>query len=457
MELLRRFKAYIQQHDLFHPKDRLLLAVSGGVDSVVLCELCRQAGYTFTIAHCNFQLRGEESVRDENFVKKLGDHYGVEVLLNRFNTDAYAQQRKCSIQVAARELRYAWFKEIAAGLSAYIVTAHHADDNIETVLMNFFKGTGLAGLRGILPLQGNIIRPLLFATKNQIKQFAADHQLQWVEDSSNAEDDYTRNYLRHKLLPVLKEVYPQVESNIAAGIERFRDIETLYRQQISDLVNKIAEHKGEEMHIPILKLKKTNGPGAVLYELIHPLGFTSKQVDQALHLLDSETGRYITSSSHRILKNRNWLIISPLHAEEISHVVVEKNNTSVQFSKGQLQFKLEKFDKPKSFIATDTGEMQPKIPQSSSNHALLDARMISFPLVLRKWKHGDYFYPFGMRKKKKVARFLIDQKLSAADKEKVWVLEMDKKIVWIIGMRIDDRFRITEGSTEIMRIEYIAD
>lgn len=475
MELLSRFRAYIQKHNLFHARDRLLLAVSGGVDSVVLCELCRLAGYDFIIAHCNFQLRGEESMRDENFVKHLGAGYGVEVLVKRFDTQSYARDHSCSIQVAARELRYGWFREIlakadlSAGLfeataqgfpyvkPAYLVTAHHADDNIETVLMNFFKGTGLAGLRGILPKQGNIVRPLLFATKESIKQFAAENTLQWVEDSSNAEDAYTRNYIRHNLVPVIREIYPQVESNLSASIERFRDIEILYRQKIEDTLKKLVEKRGEELHIPIVKLQKTQAAGAVVYELIQPFGFTSKQVDEVLHLLESETGKYVVSSTHRILKNRNWLIIAPLRSMEISQLVIEESEPNVCFPGGQLRFTKEEINKAKYFTAAETGEILPKVPYSTDNNiALLDARDIEFPLILRKWKPGDYFYPLGMRKKKKLARFFIDQKLSATDKERVWVLEMDKKIIWVVGMRIDDRFKITEGTKQALKIEFIA-
>ncbi|HYF30615.1 MAG TPA: tRNA lysidine(34) synthetase TilS [Chitinophagaceae bacterium] len=478
MELLRQFKAYIQKHDLFQPKDKLLLAVSGGVDSVVLCELCKQAGYQFTIAHCNFQLRGDESMRDENFVNALGPRYGAEVLVQRFDTEAYARQHKYSIQVAARELRYAWFNSIVQKHPppnpkhlqnsplgpTHIVTAHHAGDNIETVLMNFFKGTGMAGLRGILPKQGNIVRPLLFATKDAIKQFAADNQLQWVEDSSNAQDTYTRNYVRHNVLPVIKEIYSQAESNLATSIERFREIETLYRDKVNDVLKKLVERKGGELHIPILKLKKTSAPGAILYELMQPLGFTSKQVEEALHLMQSETGKYVVSETHRILKNRNWLIISSKQSADALHILIEGPG-KISFPPGILSLQ----ECPVAALPAGHGlklqatgqRLQRELPASldelprgNDDTALLDASAIQFPLLLRKWKPGDYFYPLGMRKKKKLARFFIDQKLSAADKENIWVLEIDKKILWIVGLRIDDRFKITDKTTKILQIKY---
>ena len=214
MDLIESFRSYIAQHHLFSAGSRLLIAVSGGVDSVVLCELCHQAGYRFEIAHCNFQLRGEESLRDEKFVRSLAEKYHVKIWVTHFDTTEYAASHKLSIQEAARELRYAWFNELLEeqGLS-FLLTAHHLDDSIETSLMNFFKGTGIAGLRGILPRQGKIIRPLLFAGKQELQDYALHHSLQWVEDSSNESDKYTRNYFRHQVIPLIQKIYPGVEKN----------------------------------------------------------------------------------------------------------------------------------------------------------------------------------------------------------------------------------------------------
>lgn len=448
MSLLKDFKAFVTKENLFQPKDHLLLAVSGGIDSVVLCELCKQAGYNFSIAHCNFQLRGEESVRDENFVRSLAQGYGVRFHVQHFDTEAYARQHKLSIQVAARNLRYQWFRELLSQFQIQkLLTAHHANDNIETLLMNFFKGTGITGLRGILPKQGDVVRPLLFATKEIIKQFAEENKLQWVEDSSNASDKYTRNYIRHQLMPLITEVYPQAESNLLSNIHRFREAEYLYRQAIEKLTKKLVEKKGEELHIPILKLQNTNAAATILYEILHPLNFTPKQTEEALHLIESETGKYLASSTHRIFKNRNWLIIAPNDTTIAENIVIEEGETSVRFALGELNFK---HDDLKGLSAILTGVEG----ASANNIALLDAVEIKYPLVLRKWKPGDYFYPLGMRKKKKLARFFIDNKLSATDKEKAWVLETDKKIIWVIGHRIDDRFRVSANTKKIMRIEW---
>ena len=294
MQLLQAFTDFIKKENLFQPKDKLLLAVSGGVDSVVLCELCRQAGYDFVIAHCNFQLRGGESERDEQFVRRLAKKDGVEIFVERFETEEYAEKNKCSIQVAARQLRYKWFAEILTtsllGLK-YVLTAHHANDNIETLLMNFFKGTGINGLQGIIPKQNKIVRPLLFAKKEELFGFAKENNLSFVEDSSNASDKYTRNYFRNQLIPAIRKTFPQVEDNIVKNIDRFKDIEMLYRQSIDLHKKKLLEKKGEEIYIPVLKLLKTEPLSTIVYEIIKDFGFTSNQTDEVIKLLRSDSGK----------------------------------------------------------------------------------------------------------------------------------------------------------------------
>jgi tRNA(Ile)-lysidine synthase len=443
MDLLEKYKAYIKKETLFATKDELLLAVSGGADSVVLCELCKLAGYKFVIAHCNFQLRGAESDRDEAFVKSLGERYSVAVLIKKFDTDQYAADHKLSIQVAARQLRYGWFAELLASQAAhYLLTAHHADDNIETLLMNFFKGTGIGGLKAMLPKHNKIRRPLLFAHKEELLSFAAEHHLPFVEDSSNASDKYTRNYFRNKLIPGLQEVFPQVENNLANNLSRFREIEQLYEQSVSLHKKRLVEQKGNEFHIPALKLQQTVPLQTVLYEIIKDFGFTAHQTPDAIALLQSGTGKYICSATHRIFKNRNWLIISPNENIEAAHIVIEENDDIVNFALGTIKVNV---------LSSNTGSK----PQTTGNIATLDSKLIRFPLLLRKWKHGDYFYPLGMAKKKKVSRFLIDQKLSIVQKEKIWVIESGAKIIWVVGQRIDDRFKWTEKTQGLIQFSLI--
>ncbi len=440
MDLLQRFKKYIQSENLFFEKDKLLLAVSGGIDSVVLCELCKQAGYDFAIAHCNFQLRGDDSERDEKFVSELAGKYNVSFHVVKFETKEIAKEKKISTQEAARELRYHWFEEIRKKNEyQYILTAHHADDNIETVTMNFFRGTGIKGIRGIEPKHDRIVRPLLFARRSELEEFLKTNQLEFVTDSSNLKDDYTRNYFRNQVIPMVEKSFPGVNENILSDIARFSEVELLYQQAIILHKKKLLEKKGDEVHIPVLKLKKTEPLHSIVYEIAKEYGFTASQTGEMIALLDSESGKYVQSPSHRIIKNRKWLIIAPNEAERSDIVVIEEIG-SWQFAVGNLQFE-----------TTPTANC--KLPTANSI-AVLDADEIKFPLLLRKWKQGDYFYPLGMTKKKKLARFFIDQKLSKTDKEKVWVIEMDKKIVWVVGHRIDDRFKITDKTQKILHISF---
>jgi tRNA(Ile)-lysidine synthase len=441
MSLLQKFQQNIKHHHLFSPKDKLLLAVSGGVDSIVLCELCKLAGFNFIIVHCNFQLRGEESGSDEKFVQKLGKKYGAQVVVKKFDTEKFAKENKLSVQEAARVLRYNWFKELMNRIIDppvnCILTAHHFGDNIETMLMNFFKGTGIAGLRGMLPKQGKLIRPLLFARKEELLVFAKENNLNWVEDSSNRESKYSRNYFRNEIIPLIKKIYPEAENNLTDNLRRFADIEMLYKQAIDQHKKKLLEQKGNEVHIPVLKLKNSEPLRSIVYEIIKDYDFSSHQTDEVIALLDSESGKYIQSATHRIIKNRNWLIIAPDKAEKAATILVEGEGNWVI---GSGNLKIEFIPDSRSLV-TD-----------SASIAQLDAEKVKFPLLLRKWKQGDYFYPLGMKKKKKLSRFFIDQKLSKTDKEKVWVIESDKKILWIAGYRIDDRIKVTEKTKSVLQI-----
>lgn len=454
--LIDDFIHFVEKEKLFQPKDVLLLAVSGGVDSVVLCELCKLSGYSFVIAHCNFNLRGNESDEDEKFVRQLASHYQSEILVKNFNTVEYAGQKKLSIQEAARELRYTWFNDIISGkdlinyadikvIPQYILTAHHRDDNIETVLMNFFKGTGITGMRGMLPKTGKLVRPLLFASKAQLQEFAVGRQLSYREDSSNLSDKYSRNYIRHQVLPLVEKIYPGAAENITANIERFRETEYLYHHAIEQYKKKLLDYRNNDVYIPVSKLMNISPLHSVLYEVTKQYGFTPGQVDDIARLLHSESGKFVLSESYRILKNRNWLIISPLAESAHQIKIIEAGTDFIHFANGNLIFKEKKIN--------DSAE---KIPADVYT-ALLDMKYIQFPLILRKWQAGDYFYPLGMTKKKKLSRFFIDKKLSLTDKEKIWVLEMNKKIIWVINYRIDDRFKITNNTKTILQIKFQPD
>lgn len=453
------FKKHITDQHLFSAKDKLLLAVSGGVDSIVLCELCKQAGYDFLIANCNFQLRGAESERDEQFVQQLAEKYGVEVKVKRFDTEQYAAENKLSIQEAARVLRYAWFEELVKSHESlarstesgvvsrestqnarvFLLTAHHADDNAETLLMNFFRGTGLHGLTGIPESVNYIRRPLLPFSKEAILGFAKEQQLGYVEDSSNQSSKYTRNFFRNELIPAISKVYPQVKENLQDNMERFKEIEKLYQLSVGAIKKKLLKEKGAEVHIPVKQLMGFNNR-ALLYEIIKDYGFHEKQVEELVKLAASDSGKYITSPelSFRIIKHRHWFIISPVHSTASTAIVIEEKDKQVIFEQGILNVEI-------------TSNL-PAGRQASNLEACIDFNKISFPLLLRKWKTGDYFYPLGMTKKKKLSRFFIDQKLSKTAKENAWVIESDKRIIWVVGHRIDERVKIIPATKKALKL-----
>lgn len=442
MSLAESFNAYILKEFLFTKKDRLLIAVSGGVDSVVLCRLCKAAGYDFSIAHCNFQLRGEESNGDEMFLKELSETLDVPFYSKRFDTEKYAADNKISIQVAARNLRYDWFNELlsANATKGFILTAHHADDNIETILMNFFKGSGINGLKGILPKQQRLLRPLLFATKKEIVQYAVENNLTYREDSSNSSDKYTRNYFRNQLLPDIEKVFPQVKENLLQNAVRFREINNIYETAIDKIKRSLITVVGSEQHLPVLKLLRTPELNTVLYEIIKHVGFSAAQTGDVIKLLNSSSGKYVESPTHRILRNRKWLIIAEIAAQDHSVYLLEQPAAELSFSAGKIMLR--------PFSSLDKMDVSPFTAQ-------LDMSQLQFPLLLRRWKTGDYFYPLGMLKKKKLSRFFVDQKLSLIEKEKIWVLESDKKIIWVIGHRIDDRFKITDKSAGVLQCSFL--
>lgn len=446
MELLTIFKTYIKKYRLFDQKDRLLIAVSGGVDSVVLCELCHQAGFDFVIAHCNFKLRGDESDADEDLVKSLGNNYGVEVKTISFETERYAEENKVNIQIAARELRYHWFNQMVKELSInHILTAHHANDNAETVLINFLKGTGINGLKGISTkdggIGGRVVRPLLFAKKESILEFATTNNLLWREDQSNLTSKYTRNYFRNEILPSVEKVIPAIQDNLLENIKRFNEVDEIYKMGLSNLTKKLITKKAEDLFIPVLKLQKMPALSTVLYEVLCDYNFSSHQIPEAVKLISSESGKYMVSSTHRLLKNRQWMILSPLKPQLSSVILIEKEQEEILFSNGLIKVKR---TEEASKINTD------------KSFAMLDASDLKFPLLLRKCKQGDYFYPLGMEKKKKLSRFFIDNKLSLDEKENTWVIESDKKIIWIVGHRIDNRFKITSKTKSVITFQLIS-
>jgi len=441
--LVEAFRVYIKQSHLSNPQFSFIVATSGGIDSVVLCELCHQTALSFSIAHCNFNLRGAESERDEAFVQDLGKKYGVPVFVKRFDTGQYGVLKKLSIQEAARELRYQWFEALRKEINAsFVLLAHHANDNIETVLMNLFRGTGLHGLTGIPERtdDGHCLRPLLHHTRTEIEAFAKENHLQWVDDSSNQSSKYTRNFFRNEIIPAVQKVYPQATENVMHTITRLKKTEALYEQLVDGVLKKLVIQEGTEAKVPIAKLlqyKDTSLP----YEVLKKFGFGEKQVPEILKLASSESGSFMQNDQYRIIRNRKWFIITAVQAPPATIIAVEENTKKVVLPYGVLQIK--RMEKAAFHLNTS-----PLVAQ-------LDNREITFPLLVRRWKEGDYFYPLGLRKKKKLARFFIDQKLSLADKEKVWVVESASRIIWVIGYRIDDRFKLTDATKHMLQFTFL--
>ena len=439
--LLHDFLDKISAHALWKKQDHLYLACSGGLDSVVLAHLLHAAGFDFTILHCNFQLRGEESERDERFVKEFADQLKVPIQVKRFDTMLEMKKSKKGVQETARILRYNWFNEVvekdSLDINKWILTAHHADDQVETMLIQLFRGTGLAGLQGIKIKSGNLIRPLLFADRNSLLVYANHHNLTWVEDSSNAEINYTRNFIRHKIISPLEEVFPAIKSTMIQNGKRFEEIEMIYQQKVREIKSRLVIEKGQGFAIPVNKLKNVQPLDTLMYEIFSTFGFATQQIPEIKKLFDAPTGKYFSSHQYRVLKNRNWLLIEPVVERAQDIKIIEEPDANVDLETYQLIFK------------SKAG--QHKIT-NDENQAVLNLKKLKFPLLVRKWRAGDYFYPLGMKKKKKISRFMTDLKLTLTEKENQWVVESDKKIVWVVGRRIDERFKVGEQTTEKLLI-----
>lgn len=441
MQLIHAYQQFVRDEHLFQKEDALLLAISGGLDSVTMLHLTVASGYRVELSHMNFHLRGEESNRDEAFVKQLASEYDLPLHVKNADAAAYASHHHCSIQVAARILRYEWFNILAAerGL-AYILTAHHADDNAETMLMNLFKGTGMAGLRGILPKQDKLVRPLLFASRESLEEYAKAHGLAFVTDSSNLTDKYTRNFFRQHIVPLVEQVFPGTQENLRNNMPRFREAENLYKEAVDRRLRKLITQQGNDRMIPVEKLRRAQPLHTLVFELFHPYGFSARQVPEIIRFLDASTGSTMHSASHRLLRNRNWLLLSPIINRKFTITTIDAGIETVDFPGGRLEI---------SVVAAGI------TPSADAMDAWLDADELQYPLLLRPWKNGDYFYPLGMTKKKKLARYLIDQKRSLAEKEKTWVLESAGRIAWVLGERIDHRFRVTPATRRVARLRWI--
>jgi len=440
--MLDHFRKFISEKNLFQASDKILLAVSGGIDSVAMCELFHEASLEFGIAHCNFQLRGEASLQDELFVRSLAEQYEVPYYTRRFETSSFASDRGISIQMVARELRYQWFESIRISEGyLWIATAHHLDDQVETFFLNLMRNSGLAGFHGIPVKQGNIIRPLMFSRRKDISKFVKKNHLRYREDSSNKDTKYLRNKIRHSVLPILSETYKGFDTIINETIERIADVEKIYREAIETQRDRIITQKENRTYLDIAGIQKLDPAHTYLFEFLYPFGFSFVVVKEIFQALDKTPGKIFYSPTHKLVKDREYLILEPLSENLQPRDFVKTISEEVRSITEPLHLTFCKTEKNPDWKIDPSREI-----------ACIDADKVKYPLVLRKWQQGDLFYPFGMNGKKKVSDFLINEKLSLPDKEDVWVLMSDEKIFWLIGFRIDNRFRITTKTREVLVI-----
>jgi tRNA(Ile)-lysidine synthase len=438
--MIDKFKSFIETNSLIHEGDKILLAVSGGIDSMVMTNLFLRTEYKFGIAHCNFNLRGKESDEDEDFVRDYAVKRDIPFYVKRFDTRIYAAKNGISIQMAARELRYKWFESL---LQKYgyisIAVAHNLNDNIETFMINLARGTGIAGLTGIKPLNKNLIRPLLFATRQTITEYSYEYEVPYREDSSNAETKYARNKIRHKLLPVFKEINPSIETTLNETILRVNEINEIYLNSISEIKSKITIRRGKLTAFRIEELQKPEIGRTILYELFKAYGVGNLQIDDLLNIINGSSGKQIHTLTHRIIKNRDELLVSENLTDKNIHYLIKN---------------IDDFKNVPGISAAYITESSAGFGYPGSAYNSFDADKIVYPLFIRRWHTGDTFYPLGMKQKKKLSDYFIDNKLSLFEKENCLILESDGKIVWIIGKRIDERFKVTETTKNILNISF---
>ena len=433
--MLARFKKNIETNFSFLIGKKLLIACSGGLDSVVLTHLIKQLNFEIALAHCNFSLRGKESDGDEMFVIGLAKNLEIPVFAETFDTKKFAEEHKISTQMAARDLRYNWFAEILKDFKFdYLLTAHHLDDDLETFFINLSRGTGLNGLIGIPKENNKIIRPLLNFSREEILKYAEANNLKWREDSSNKKTDYLRNKLRLEVLPKFKETNESLLKNFQKTQQNLQASQNLIEDYMA-LVYKLVVSEGVDSYkINIQKIKELPNTHALLYELLNGFGFT--EWDDVSNLLDSQTGKQVFSKTHILLKNREELVLTEIISEKINEefLVLEDGINS------PINLKI---------------ESSKYIGETEKNLIYVASEKLNFPLKLRKWSSGDNFQPFGMDGKKKLSKFFKDEKISMTEKSKIWLLLSDEKIVWIIGHRMDDRFKVIENTKRILKIIWI--
>lgn len=436
LAMVEQFLRHVQQNDLFLSRDKILLAVSGGIDSVVMVHLFKKAGFKAAIAHCNFQLRGEASLQDAKFVEKLATDSGMPFYTTSFDTQRIADEGKISIQMAARDLRNAWFPELLRDHKyAAVATAHHLNDMLETLLLNVAKGTGMDGIAGIPVKHQHYVRPLLFASRNQIEQYAERESLSWREDASNATDDYQRNMIRHHVVPVLKEINPNLEETFSDTIFRLRAARDFARGYLKEFNVRNIYYDGRHVLIRIAELRAHRFGAVILWELLKDLGFN---FDQCVEIVgkDHQSGAVFLSPTHQVTVSRDELVLGRRGGRSGISTAIPAHTRTVELDDKALTLEI----KDRSQVTL------------GGNQAIarMDADQLVFPLVWRYWREGDRFVPLGMKQHKKVSDFLVDEKISLPDKDHVTVIESAGEIVWVVGLRVSEKVKVTESTARVL-------
>ncbi|GEL11201.1 tRNA(Ile)-lysidine synthase [Flavobacterium glycines] len=433
--MLDKLKENLNQNFPFLENAKLLLATSGGIDSMVLVHLLHELNYDIAMCHCNFQLRGLESFGDQKFIQDYAEANEIPLFLTQFDTEAFAKDYKLSIQIAARELRYNWFYELLETESYdYIITAHHADDVIETFIINLSRGTGLDGLVGIPEQNDKIIRPLLPFSREEIQEYAAQNHIQWREDSSNASDKYLRNKIRHHIVPLLKELNPHFLESFEKTCSYLKESQELVEDAAVMVYQQVAQEEGETIRIDLKQLLRLPNYKSYLYQWLKEFGFTAWE--DIYDLVESQSGKQVFSSDYRLLKDRMQLILSPIQEGDETVYLIEKDTQEIE--------------NPLMLVFSRVNE----ISKASHTTIFVDEDKLTFPLVLKRWEEGDSFQPFGMNgKTKKLSKLFKDEKLSLIEKENTWVLWSANEIVWVVGIRQDERFKIDDSTKKILKID----
>ena len=434
--MFSKFQNHIVTNFPFLQKANLLVAVSGGLDSMVLLYLLSKINSNLSVAHCNFQLRGAESDADEDFLRNFCTENKISDFFQKFDTEQFAKDEKLSIQLAARKLRYEWFNEIIETKNFdFVATAHHLDDQVETFIINFSRGTGIEGLTGIPSQNDKIIRPLLIFSREEIENFAQENAIPWREDSSNASDKYLRNKIRHQIVPIFKELNPNFLHSFEKTIQNLQQSHSLVDDASRIVYRKVVQDVDNQKIINLSELLQLSNYRAYLYQWLSPFGFSAW--NDIYDLVKASSGKQIFSEHFRLLKDRETLIVEPIIEKQVEEYWISSDEKEIIFPI-HLQF---------SSVES--------LSQSHSNVIFLDRDTLKFPLLLRKWQKGDYFYPFGMKGKKKLSKFFKDEKFSLIEKENQWILCSDNQIVWLLGKRMDDRFKLTQNTQTTLKIELI--